>query len=406
MERSEMVTPDDLAYLRTQTLRAVVLCFTAALYLWCVVLFQTESRFGPLWWGPAILGVGLAVAIASQNRSPSSARVALVSGMVGAIFYNMWFVDVVATPYVLAVVVVLSSLLFTVKAVAWTTVLSAILVIAVSSVHWGYSPVSNEVVFPVLVVGAVGILSSLAVRSVYLALYWAWDRAMAAQQNEEALRDRQGQLGRALKALDEAYQRLERMNYDIAAARKVAEDARIVKQQFMANVSHELRTPLNVITAFSEMMYLSPRSYGGVSLPAVYRGDVREIYRSGKHLLQLIDDVLDLSQIEARQMTIRPELATLDDVIGEALDIMRRLVQDKGLDLHAELPANLPLVMIDRARVRQVMVNLLNNALRFTERGKITVRVVPEDEWMHVTVADTGIGIPAAEHEKAFEAFR
>jgi len=406
MAKRDVVTADDLDYLRKESLRGVLFCVIAGLYLWCMVLFTTHERFGPMWWGPVMLAGGLVVTFAVRDRNPSLAAATTVLGLAAAVLYNMWLVDVKVAPYMLAVVVSLTGLLFSLQAVVWVTILCSGLVIATGFLRWGYSLFSTELLSPVLVLSAVGILSSLAVRNLYQALYWAWDRTMAAQRNEEALRDRQGQLARTMKALDEAYQRLEHLNYDLARAREVAEEARLIKQQFVTNVSHELRTPLNVIVVFSEMMYFSPESYGGVPLPPEYRGDVREIYRSSKHLLRLIDDVLDLSQIEAGRMRLYSESVNLHDVITEALDIIRPLVRGQEIDLRAELPANLPPVLIDRARVRQVLLNLLNNARRFTERGNITVRASPEGERIRVTVADTGIGIPLSEHKKVFEEFR
>jgi signal transduction histidine kinase/DNA-binding response OmpR family regulator len=317
----------------------------------------------------------------------------------------MWLADMKIAPYMLAVVVSLTGLLFSITTVAWVTVLCAGLVIAFGTLHWGYSPFSTAVVSPVLIISAVGILSSLGVRNLYEALYWFRERAMAAQCNEEELRERQGQLNRTLKALDEAYRRLEYLNYDLARAREVAEEARLNKQRFATSVSHELRTPLNVIVAFSETMYLSPESYGGVPLPAEYRGDVREVYRSSKHLLHLIDDVLDMSQIEAGRMRIDLETIELRDVILETLDMIRPLVREEEIALNAEVPEDLPAVSIDRARVQQVLLNLLNNARRFTERGSITVQATLEAEQVRVTIADTGIGIPPDEQQNVFKEF-
>jgi signal transduction histidine kinase/CheY-like chemotaxis protein len=406
MATKSIATVEDLDYLRKESLQFVLLCAVIGLYLWCAVLFFTNDRFGPVWWGPVLLAGGLAVAFAKQNRNMSLSAVAAILGVAATALHNMWLVDARVTPYVLAVVVSLAGLLFGMKAVVWATAACSGLVIAIGSMRWGHSPFSPELLSPVLVIGAIGVLSSLAVRSLYVTLYWAWDRAMVAQHNEEALRDRQAQLARTLKALDEAYRRLEYLNYDLARAREVAEKTRLTKQQFVTDVSHELRTPLNVIVAFSEMMYLSPGSYGGVPLPREYRGDVREIYRSSKYLLHLIDDVLDMSQIEAGRMRIDLEPVRLQDVVIEALDMIRPLVREKEVALRTELPANLPPVLVDRARVQQVLLNLLNNARRFTERGSITVRATHEAERVRVTVADTGMGIPPGEHDKVFEEFR
>jgi signal transduction histidine kinase len=295
---------NDMTYLHQESLRTVLVCTVVGLYVWCAVLFHIGDQFGPAWLGPALLVGGLAVALSNRNRNAPLAAAAVIVSFAAADLHSMWLAGMQIAPYMLAVVVSLTGLLFNIRTVTWATILGSGSIVAIGFLRWGYSPLSVELVSPVLVVSAVGISSSLAVRNLYQALYWFRERAMAAQRNERELRERQGQLNRTLKALDEACRRLEYLNYDLARAREAAEEARLNKQQFATSVSHELRTPLNVIVAFSETMYLSPESYGGVPLPADYRGDVREIYRSSKHLLHLIDDVLDMSQIEAGRMRI------------------------------------------------------------------------------------------------------
>jgi signal transduction histidine kinase/CheY-like chemotaxis protein len=405
MMRENRMMTNDTTYLRQESLRTVLVCAVVGLYVWCAALFHMGDRFGPAWMGPALVIVGLAVAFSNRNRNAPLAAAAVIVSFAAANVHSMWLAGMQVAPYTLAVVVSLTGLLFDLRTVTWATILASSSIVAVGSLRWDHSPVSVELLSPVLVVGAVGISSSLAVRNLYQALYWFRERAMAAQRNEQELRERQGQLNRTLKALDEAYRRLEYLNYDLARAREAAAEARLNKQRFATSVSHELRTPLNVIVAFSETMYLSPESYGGVPLPADYRGDVREIYRSSKHLLHLIDDVLDMSQIEAGRMRIDLETVELRSVIFETLDMIRPLVREGQISLHAEVQAGLPAVSIDRARVQQVLLNLLNNARRFTEQGSITVEAALEVEQVRVTVADTGIGIPPEEHQNVFKEF-
>ena len=406
MIKKEFGRSGDLAYLRSESLQPVLFGVMAALYLWYLVLFQPINQVGAAGWGLVLLGGGLAVAFLTRKRNVSLASAALILSMTAAILYTMGLTDATAAPYLLVVAVSLTGLLFSLKVVMGVTILCSSAVMAMGSLYWGHPPFSSELLAPVLVIVLVGTLSSLTVRNLYLTLYWAWDRAMAVQHNEEKLLDRQGELARALKALDVAYKQLEHLNYDLAQARAAAEEARQTKQQFATNVSHELRTPLNVIMAFSEMMYLSPSSYGNVSLPPAYRGDIREIYRSSKHLLKLTEDVLSLSKIESREMKIHPEPIKLHEVVTEAMGIIRPLMRGKSVELRAELPHDLPLVVVDRVRVGQVLLNLLNNARRFTEHGSITVQATLESDHVKVTVADTGIGIPPDELHKVFKEFR
>jgi signal transduction histidine kinase/DNA-binding response OmpR family regulator len=410
MRKSGVVITDDLGYLRKESLWIVLFCTAAVLYIWSITLFQPinlypVNRVGAAVWGPVFLAGGLAVAFVVQRRSLSLAAAAAILGIAATILSNMWLVDVKAASYMFVVVVSLTGLLFSMKTVVGVTVLCSVSVIVIGFLRWGYTPFSAALLSPILIIGTVGALSSLAVRNLYLALHWALDRAMAAQRNEEEARVHRGELARTLKALTEAYQRLEYVNYDLARAREVAEEARLNKQRFVASVSHEMRTPLNVLTALSEMMYLSPERYSAAPLPTELRRDAREIYRSSKHLLRLIDDVLDMAQIEAERMRIDFEPVNFCDLVTETLDMIRPLVREKGIGLHAELPADLPPILMDRDRVQQVLLNLLNNAQRFTESGSITVRAALESEQVMVTVVDTGVGIPLSEHEDMFKEF-
>jgi signal transduction histidine kinase/DNA-binding response OmpR family regulator len=396
----------DLAYLRSESLQPVLFVVMVALYLWYLVLFQPINQVGTGGWGLVLLAGGLVIAFFTRKRSVSFASAALILSIAASILYTMGLTDITAAPYLLVVAVSLTGLLFSLKVVMGVTILCSSAVMVVGSLYWGHSPFSSELLAPVLVIVLVGTLSSLTVRNLYLTLYWAWDRTMAVQHNEEKLLDRQGELARALKALDVAYKQLEHLNYDLARARAAAEEARRAKEQFATHISHELRTPLNVIMAFSEMMYLSPGSYGQAPLPSAYRGDIREIYRSSKHLLKLIEDVLRLSRTGSSEMRIQPEPTELHQVVTEALGVIRPLLRGKNVELRAELPRDLPSVVVDRARIGQVLLNLLNNARRFTEQGSITVQATLEAGRVKVTVADTGIGIPPAELHQVFKEFR
>jgi len=245
----------------------------------------------------------------------------------------------------------------------------------------------------------------LSSRGLYTVLDWAWNGQQQVNRLLRQLRDRQGELNRTLAALREANRRLQRTSHELALARQRAEEARRIKEQFAANISHELRTPLNLILGFSEMMYLSPDVYGEMEWPPTLRRDVHQIYRSSRQLLDLINDVLDLSRIDAVPAPIRREPCDLREVIREAVDTAGDLLRGKALDLRVELPAELPLLHLDRTRIRQVLLNLLNNAARFTERGHISVSVERNEREVVVSVADTGVGIPPQELSEIFEEF-
>jgi signal transduction histidine kinase len=177
------------------------------------------------------------------------------------------------------------------------------------------------------------VASWLSKRNLTIALQWAWNGQAEAWQKMELARDHQAELQRTAKALDEAAYRIRRMNVELARARETAEEARRLKQQFVQNVSHELRTPLNIIVGISEMMTIAPESYGDGGLPPAFRGDINEMYRSARHLQGLIDDVLDLAQIQARRIGLTKEKVDPAELVLEAADTARHLIESRGLSL-------------------------------------------------------------------------
>ena len=235
-----------------------------------------------------------------------------------------------------------------------------------------------------------------------------WFESSYRTQSRAALeknRDYQFQLRQALDDLTEAHHQLTQLNRLAHDLRHQADEARRSKEQFVANVSHELRTPLNMIIGFSEMALNSPETYGP-DIPQSLLADLEIVLRNSQHLSSLIDDVLDLSQIEAGQMALMKERAALGEIVDEAVTAVRPLFNSKGLTLRRDIPLNLPILYCDRIRIRQVLLNLLSNAGRFTERGGVHVCAHAEEDAIIVSVADTGPGISADEIDAIFKPFQ
>jgi signal transduction histidine kinase/CheY-like chemotaxis protein len=235
-------------------------------------------------------------------------------------------------------------------------------------------------------------------------LAWSWQRSAEATLLAEQLRDRQAELNKAVDQLHLAYQLLEKANRDLALAHREAAEARRLKEEFAASVSHELRTPLNIILGFAEIMQRTPAVYG-VELPPMLRADLAEIWRSARYMSELVDDILELSRLDALEMPVRREQADLAAVIEDACNLARHLAAGKPVKVRMSVPAELPPVFIDRIRVRQVLVNLLCNAIRFTDRGSVSVSAEVQGQEIVVRVCDTGVGIPPEELERIFEEF-
>jgi signal transduction histidine kinase/CheY-like chemotaxis protein len=260
---------------------------------------------------------------------------------------------------------------------------------------------------PGIVIGGVltGVLGWGSARTLLTAIEWHLFSLSQAQENMESARRHRAQLARVLKDLDQAYYRLQRANAALVAAQKKAEEAERFKAEFVAHVSHELRTPLNLIVGFSEMMMTSPESYGGVQVPGPYRSDLNSIYHSAQHLLALVDDVLDLARIDVGKIPLARDQVDLAALVEAATAMVSDYVVAKGLDLQVDVEQDLPPIWVDRLRIRQVLLNLLVNAARFTEYGSIRVHIARQDDQVVVRVTDTGRGIPSQDLPRIFEEF-
>lgn len=187
-------------------------------------------------------------------------------------------------------------------------------------------------------------------------------------------------------------------------ARSAAEKADQLKTRLLANVSHELRAPINVILGYTQTALKEPNIYG-VNLPTELRRDQQQIYQSGEHLVRLINDLLDMSRLEIGELDLYPEMLEprlfLKDVFNSMADTARRT----GVEWRLELPESLPLIQADPVRLRQIFLNLLSNASKFTTNGLITLGADVEPPHLHLWVRDTGAGIPPEAQQQVFEPF-
>jgi len=199
------------------------------------------------------------------------------------------------------------------------------------------------------------------------------------------------------------FKELEASNREIAEKSRQIEVASQHKSEFLANMSHELRTPLNAIIGFSEV--LTDRMFG--ELNEKQDEYLKDIYASGTHLLSLINDILDLSKIEAGRMELELADFHLPTALDNALTLVRERAGRRSITLQMSVDERLGEVRADERKVRQVVLNLLSNAIKFTpEGGRIEVGAVPKDGFVEVSVSDTGVGIAPEDQEAVFEEFR
>jgi signal transduction histidine kinase len=194
-----------------------------------------------------------------------------------------------------------------------------------------------------------------------------------------------------------------RFEADLRRAKEEAELASRTKTEFLANMSHELRTPLNAVIGFAEIM--QGEVYGPLGDPryGAYAADIRD---SGQHLLNLINDLLDVSKIEFGKVELTEETVDLTGIIDSCMRLMRDRADQAGLELTAHTPPSLPYLRADNRRLKQILLNLMSNAVKFTpEGGQVTVRAALADGGLNIVVSDTGIGIAAHDLAKALQPF-
>ena len=193
----------------------------------------------------------------------------------------------------------------------------------------------------------------------------------------------------------EAARQLETLNSQLARASQA-------KSEFLANMSHELRTPMNAILGFTEMIL--DDIYGDV--PPEVRGPIQDVRTCGQQLLRLINDVLDLSKIEAGRMELSLTDYSVQEVVETARTSLRSLAEEKGLEFTANVQPDIPLAYGDGKRITQCLTNLVGNALKFTKRGGVEIGARLEGDFVVYSVVDTGIGIPSDQLDHIFGEFR
>ncbi len=193
------------------------------------------------------------------------------------------------------------------------------------------------------------------------------------------------------------------VNDRLASANRSLEEANRVKADFLATTSHELRTPLTSIIGFSRILV-----DGYVDDPAEQRDLLGDVHRSALHLLSLVDDILDLSRIDAGRLDITVESVDAAGLIAEVVTLTKVQADEKGLALITDVPNTLPNILVDWSRMRQILRNVIGNAIKFTDRGEIRVSAAADGDGAHVRVdvADTGMGIALDNQRLLFEKFR
>ncbi len=207
------------------------------------------------------------------------------------------------------------------------------------------------------------------------------------------------EIGVLSRRLTDVASRWQLWKAEAQAARVAAESANQAKSEFLSRMSHELRTPMNAVLGFAQLLELD--------LPIEHRDNVRQIRRAGVHLLDLINEVLDISRIESGQLTLSTEPVRVSDVVGEVAELMGPIAAQRGVTLRASHALSCTChVLADRQRAKQIVLNLASNAVKYNKRGgNVDLRCLVENGTATVEVADDGIGIPEADLDRLFIPF-
>jgi signal transduction histidine kinase len=417
--RSEVL--DTLDALRAQSIRDVLylsMTLTFIWYVWMGIRFpaQTAPDHGLLI-VPIIILAWICLNLARQgaeeqpvavSRSASALRLAVaiyLGGSMALITLGIWLYQA-ASGVMLYPILALAAVVISGPGVGLIMILLNALAMAFLSYYGGMvigasAPIGLVLLWSVLMVALGWMLS----RRLELAVTWSLTSYEEARENLRETRQRRAEVLQLNQELRRAQERIERANASLVRAWRAAEEAERRQKQMTAFISHELRTPLNLVIGFSEMLATSPETYALLDLPPRARRDLYAIYRSAQQVAELLDDVLDMATMDAGHLAMMRVPADLAQVIDEAATLVRDFLQSKDLTLRVESDGEPTTVLIDRLRIRQVLLNLLVNAIRFTERGTITVQTRFEEHKAQVLVHDTGAGISPERLERMFREF-
>ncbi|GAP05180.1 signal transduction histidine kinase [Anaerolinea thermolimosa] len=405
--RADPVFLDSAVDLLQTTTRRLIYLICAAVYLWQVCSGLIWEGGFPIRFLPASLIIAITAILALRilDQHMLVARVVILIGFfVGLMLYTLTLRQVELV-YTFAMLPLLAALM-----IGWPAGVIAEGIIALAMLALAHTTPSLGLNFWLMLVTIIsGLISCVAgvlvVSSLLTVTQWAVFSYQDANQKMELARNRQMELLHIQDDLIQANNELARLSERLKVMTLVAEEARRVKEEFVANVSHELRTPLNMIIGFAETIIQAPGMYQ-TRLPAKLMADIAAIHRNSQQLVGLINDVLDLSQIEAGRMTLTKSWNFLDVLIHEAIQSVEAFFASRGLYLNVEPGPEKVEVYCDGTRIREVMLNLLSNAGRFTENGGVHVRWWVESEKVIVAVRDTGPGIAPEDRERLFQPFQ
>jgi signal transduction histidine kinase/ActR/RegA family two-component response regulator len=285
-------------------------------------------------------------------------------------------------------------------------VVCTVLLFSVALVYVGFKDAIGYSIVPGTIYILTGTFFYLNEGNTMRMVHWALDIQQKDNQRAEIFYKQKEELNEAVLELKKAQSSLEHLNMELKEAQQKTEQVSKAKSVFLSNMSHELRTPLNVVLGYTSSMLDMPQMYQNTPLPEVYRQDIQLIKDHGHYLLGLITDILDLSKIEAGKLELHPTKMDLVELFRGVIATSVGLAKDKPIQIKPDFPDTLPNVWADPIRVRQIVLNLMSNAIKFTPTGSVTLQARVLDDRVDIAVIDTGIGIPEKALPHIFDRFQ
>ncbi|MBI5929390.1 MAG: response regulator [Chloroflexi bacterium] len=397
----------DLKQLRVDSFVIIIAATTLAIWVWFSWAMMPTGDGATIrsdtWPASVFMLLVLLACYLIKPKFPYTAILIFTLGLLITITGVVLQLHNLSFGYTLCIPIIFSGILFSRIGLISVATMTSLIILGVA--HFTNEFHDADLAHLAIILGLVTSAMWASTYHLQTTLFWSLNGYQEAHKNELIVREQKARLERTLQSLDATMYQLQRTNAMLVEARNQAEEARRLKQQFAQTISHELRTPLNLIVGFTETMVKSPEYYGAPLAPT-YARDLSAVYRNACHLQNLVNDVLDLARLEQAYLLLIPEKINIAHVIEDAVNTARGLIERRDLALRLDIAPDLPMISGDAVRIKQVLLNLLNNAARFTEEGSITVSAYAQEHQVIVGVADTGIGIAPEKFADIFEPFQ
>lgn len=345
--------------------------------------------------------------ILMKRKRIETAAYIFIAGITFSLALQLAYMGPNATIYALLILPIgVASLVLEYSEMSIVTTLVSLSAVIFASFSIGIGPAIVPALIPIVLYCAIATMFYLKNFQADERIRWTLDNQRKDNRRAEMFYDQSEQLQKAYLEVQHYSSKLEWVNKQLAEAQKQAEQASKAKSTFLSNMSHELRTPLNVIIGYSNSMLNMPKMFQNKKLSEAHRPFVQLIEENGHYLVGLISDVLDLGKIEAGKLELHHDATELPSLFRGVLATSVGLLKGKPVQLRSDFPDDLPVIWADPMRVRQIILNLMSNALKFTESGSVTLNARADGDFVKISVIDTGIGIPDSALAVIFDRFQ